>query len=423
MARKPRKPARIRAYERTEHDASAITPYEAECIQEAFDYLNESLFAGALPDAFIRYETKANSDGYYSPNGFSGRSGEFGKDAITLNADRFVGRTDKQILAVLGHNLCHHWQRHCDAEPKRHYHDENWSAKMVEIGLQPSSSGEVGGKVTGQHMSQYIIPDGPFEQACDKLIATGWALNLQSTPRPGPKVKKDPSKAPFICPACTSPKKFWGKPSSRWVCPECGCLAILEGADVSASDVIRFRLVQVDEASAAMPIDAPAPDASYATKQAVKEATLIEEPVKQKRGRPPGNKNKKAAPSYEPKPQHETEHPPVSDFAAHTARAEGRGHALEDSWRGVGGGTTAFENSCERCGETFVLFWNEDGKPICVIEPCSPELKRGRPKGSKNNAKPVAAATYDQTPKRKRGRPKGSKNKPKGMDAGFTSAS
>ena len=86
-------------------------PIEAECIQEAFDYLNQSLFAGALPDVFIRYETKANSDGYYSPNGFSGRSGEFGKDAITLNADRFVGRTDKQILAVLGHNLCHHWQR------------------------------------------------------------------------------------------------------------------------------------------------------------------------------------------------------------------------------------------------------------------------------------------------------------------------
>ena len=49
---------------------------------------------------------------------------------------------------------------HCGTEPKRHYHDENWSAKMVEIGLQPSSSGEIGGKVTGQHISQYIIPDG-----------------------------------------------------------------------------------------------------------------------------------------------------------------------------------------------------------------------------------------------------------------------
>jgi hypothetical protein len=341
MARKPAK-----------HDASAITPFEAECIQEAFDYLNQSLFAGALPDVFIRYETKANSDGYYSPNGFSGRSGEFGKDTITLNADRFVGRTDKQILAVLGHNLCHHWQRHFDTEPKRHYHDENWSAKMVEIGLQPSSSGENGGKVTGQHMSQYIIPDGPFDQACNNLIATGWALNLQSTPRPGPKVKTNDSKTTFTCPACA--QNAWGKPDLAILCEPC-----------------RIKMQP---------------------------------------------RTKAPAPSYEPKPQHETEHPPVPDFAAHTARAEGLGHALEDSWRGVGGGTTAFENSCERCGETFTLFWNEDGKPICVIEPCSPELmkrKRGRPKGSKNNAKPVAAASYDQTPKRKRGRPKGSKNKPK----------
>ena len=125
-----------------------------------------------------------------------------------------------------------------------------------------------------------------------------------------------------------------------------------------------------------------------------------EEPVKRKRGRPPGNKNKKVTPSYEPKPQHEAEHPPVPDFAAHETRAAGQGHALEDSWRGVGGGTTAFENSCKRCGETFVLFWDEDGEPICVIEPCRPEpvkRKRGRPKGSKNKSEVLADASlsYD----------------------------
>ena len=40
---------------------------------------------------------------------------------------------------------------------------------------------------TGQRMSDYIIPGGPFTQAFAKLAAIGWCLNLQSAHRPGPK--------------------------------------------------------------------------------------------------------------------------------------------------------------------------------------------------------------------------------------------
>ena len=100
-----------------------------------------------------------------------------------------------------------------------------------------------------------------FDQACDKLIATGWGLNLQSTPRPGPKVKKrNPSKTTFICPACGSrSKKFWGKPSfNDGFVRSVDVWRLLKIPMLSASNVIRFRLVQIDEASAAMPIDAPA---------------------------------------------------------------------------------------------------------------------------------------------------------------------
>ncbi|KAL3673061.1 hypothetical protein V7S43_002356 [Phytophthora oleae] len=39
--------------------------------------------------------------------------------------------------------------------------------------------------------------------------------------------------------------------------------------------------------------------------------------------------------------------------------------------------------------------------------------KRGRPKGSKNKAKPTSSAIPTEEPTRKRGRPPGSKNKPK----------
>src|SRR5215475_10792446 len=114
-----------------------ITTCEAESLQEAFNYLNQNLFDGKLPDAFIRYETKANSDGFYTPDGFSGRAAKFSKDAITLNSSRFANRTNQQILAVLGHQMLHHWQQHCGKKPNRHYHDEEWSQKSIEIGLQP----------------------------------------------------------------------------------------------------------------------------------------------------------------------------------------------------------------------------------------------------------------------------------------------
>jgi len=39
------------------------------------------------------------------------------------------------------------------------------AAKMKGNGLQPSSTGMVGGKETGQHMDHYIIPGGAFEQS------------------------------------------------------------------------------------------------------------------------------------------------------------------------------------------------------------------------------------------------------------------
>jgi hypothetical protein len=53
---------------------------------------------------------------------------------------------------------------------------------MREIGLQPSSTGQVGGRATGQHMSHYVVPGGRFEASFQKLAATGWALHLESTP-------------------------------------------------------------------------------------------------------------------------------------------------------------------------------------------------------------------------------------------------
>jgi hypothetical protein len=73
------------------------------------------------------------------------------------------------ILSTLVHEMCHAWQQTYGKAPRRGYHDQQWAAKMREIGLPPSDTGEERGKETGQSMSHYIIPEGRYAQAYAKL--------------------------------------------------------------------------------------------------------------------------------------------------------------------------------------------------------------------------------------------------------------
>jgi SprT-like family protein len=198
----------------------AITPAEYGGLQKAYDFFKEHLFKERwLPDVFITYQRKSGSYGYFSPDRFSDRIGAFGKQhELALNPDGFINQTDEQVCQTLVHEMTHVWQ-HVSGKPSaRGYHNKEWAAKMKSIGLQPSSTGMVGGKETGQHMMDYIIPDGPFTKAFAALATTGWKLNLQSAARAG-GTKAPPSKIKFTCPSCGS--NMWGKPDSKDICGEC----------------------------------------------------------------------------------------------------------------------------------------------------------------------------------------------------------
>jgi hypothetical protein len=58
-------------------------------------------------------------------------------------------------LSTLVHEMVHVWQQHCGTPSKRGYHNKEWATKMKSVGPQPSSTGMVGGKETGQRMSHY----------------------------------------------------------------------------------------------------------------------------------------------------------------------------------------------------------------------------------------------------------------------------
>jgi len=200
---------------------TAITPLEYGGLQGAIDHFNKELFESKLPDLFLVYQRRANSSGHYAPARYSARVGKDGKDELSLNPDDFISKTDEQVCQTLVHELVHHWQEHFGVQkPKQYsYHNKEWAAKMKAIGLQPSSTGMVGGNETGQRMSDYVIRGGPFTQSFARLAESGWKLNLESAHRPGKMKGPSDSKTPFSCPTCAA--KIWGKPATDVYCGVC----------------------------------------------------------------------------------------------------------------------------------------------------------------------------------------------------------
>jgi predicted SprT family Zn-dependent metalloprotease len=218
MTRKKKPQRRARKSYRGD-EPRAITPIEYGGLQQAFDHFNRELFDGTLPDVFISYQRRAHSRGYFAADRYSGRGVKFGRHELALNPDGFIERSDAQICSTLAHEQAHVWQQAYGEPSARGYHNREWAAKMKEIGLQPSSTGDVGSRETGQRISHYIIPGGAFAQAFARLAATGWRLNLQSAPRAGQQGRANNSKTKFSC-ACG--QNAWGKPDLAIICEPCG---------------------------------------------------------------------------------------------------------------------------------------------------------------------------------------------------------
>jgi len=184
----------------------------------AFDFFNRRLFGGALPPAIITLQRKAGSHGYYSAKRFEGRKGSAAEmDEIALNPGTFAGRTDRDILSTLAHEMAHHWQQHFGTPGRSRYHNHEWADKMDEIGLAPSTTGRPGGNRVGQHMTHYIVARGPFARACRSLLADGVRLEWQSREWTASRTKAvRTSKVKYTCPLCGL--NAWAKPGAFLVC-------------------------------------------------------------------------------------------------------------------------------------------------------------------------------------------------------------
>jgi predicted SprT family Zn-dependent metalloprotease len=203
------------------YDTTQVAPTaEYDAFDKAFDFFNSELFGGQLPLVMITLNRKGRYGGYFAPERFGSRLADGERtDEIALNSDYFEGKDDKWILSILVHEMAHLWQQHFGDPSRGGYHNKAWGAQMDSLGLVPSSTGEPGGKRTGQRVSHYVIEGGAFDKACNVLLTAGFQLGWQSrkTERNGGGKSKD--KVKYTCPNCGT--NLWGKSGLIPLCGEC----------------------------------------------------------------------------------------------------------------------------------------------------------------------------------------------------------
>mgnify|MGYP006176264503 CR=1 FL=1 len=226
----------------------------------AFDHFNEDLFAGALPSCLLTVQRETNTMGYFSPDRWGNLEGQKAHE-IAINPAYFASHSLVEVLQTMVHEQCHLWQQVFGLRKSRHgYHNREWAGRMQGIGLMPSQTGLPGGKKTGQQMSDYPVPGGPFLEACIRLVENGfqiaWVDRIPATNESSQirseseclagidalvetvlntriesiapdllplelvreeKIKKNKSK--YSCPVCDT--NIWGKPELRVRCERC----------------------------------------------------------------------------------------------------------------------------------------------------------------------------------------------------------
>lgn len=186
--------------------------------QAAYDYFDAHLFGRELPPCMITLNRKPNCRGYFSPDRFKHRGQGQTTHEIALNPDVFSSCTDREILSTLVHEMVHLWQQEHGRPGKSTYHNQEWADRMKELGLQPTDTGEVGGKEVGHKMTHLIVDGGPFDALTQRLLAEGFSLDWQSAaPVAGAPKKKDRIK--YTCPVCGT--NLWAKPGVHVACVEC----------------------------------------------------------------------------------------------------------------------------------------------------------------------------------------------------------
>jgi hypothetical protein len=204
--------------------------------QFTYEYFNDRLFDGKLPDCLITLTRRRRTLGYFRREAFADKNGEMTHE-ISLNPTFMAVLGDAEALGTLVHEMAHLWREEAGPANRngkkvaRGYHDRVWARQMADVGLMPSDTGRPGGKKTGFRMDHYVIDGGPFDLACRELLISEFGLPWADNPAHlAPQTRKAACKrgdepavkntrALFECAACQL--KAYAKYSAKLICGEC----------------------------------------------------------------------------------------------------------------------------------------------------------------------------------------------------------
>ena len=217
----------------TQTTAATPTTEQWDAYQRLYEYFNNKLFGGTLPSIILNFSRKANTCGFFSKDRWSRTDGakthEISINPVHLATDPFI-----QVCQTIAHEQAHLWQAEYGKTSRPGYHNQEWAAKMEEIGLMPSSTGQLGGDRVGQKMSDYVIEGGLFQTAYNAMpqaLRLPWKANEATLPPAAIQIlnhltgqltsgtaaeQKPKSKVKYICPDCKA--KAWGKPELKLIC-------------------------------------------------------------------------------------------------------------------------------------------------------------------------------------------------------------
>jgi len=207
-----------------------VTTSQYSNLDEAYKYFNEKLFEGKLPECLLTLQRKPKMAGYYWHEKFTSRDKKTKISELALNPDDFYGRDEIEILDTLVHEQCHVYQHIFGTPPRKGYHDREFASIMFNIGLQVSSTGEPGGKTTGQSMSDYIIQGGKFESVATAFLLKGNKINWDSHNDPKELKERKKTREKWTCPQCLS-QHAWAKKTAKIACGICLVPMIIDGED------------------------------------------------------------------------------------------------------------------------------------------------------------------------------------------------
>lgn len=245
------------------------TPVQYTAFQQIYDYFNRALFRGNLPDVILNFTRQSQTAGYFAPVRWkaatipisfndSTRADPATRHEIAVHPSCLC-RGKQEFVQTLVHEMVHLWQHEFGHPSLSTYHNQEWADKMESVGLMPSSTGQPGGKRTGQHMRDYLLPSGKLAQALEQMPESLWlpfdALEFQAldvstlqdmihdieaaeqqgnvaswqagevasvrqTLEEVKQQKLKKRKTKYTCIGCNT--NIWGKPGVRAQCEDCG---------------------------------------------------------------------------------------------------------------------------------------------------------------------------------------------------------